>query len=51
MASLCLITKEKKSTKTATWKLVLDPFVFAKNKAQLLLENENFEASYLLLDM
>ena len=35
LASLCHITKEKilskNSTKTATWKLVPDPFVLAKN--------------------
>ena len=34
-------------TKTAIWKLVLSPFVFAKNNAQTLLENEMFETSYL----
>ena len=34
-------------TKTAIWKLVLSPFVFAKNNAQPLLENEMFETSYL----
>ena len=37
MASLCHITKEKISskdfTKTAAWKLVPGPFVFAKNEA------------------
>ena len=37
LASLCHITKEKISskffTKTATWKLVPGPFVFAKNEA------------------
>ena len=32
---------------TATWQLVPGPFVFAKNKAKHLLENEIFEASYL----
>ena len=35
MASLCHSTKEKvlskNSTKTATWKLVPDPFAFTKN--------------------
>ena len=35
LASVCHITKEinlsKNSTKTATWKLVSGPFVFAKN--------------------
>ena len=35
LASLCHITEEKRlsknSTKTATWKLVPDSFVFAKN--------------------
>ena len=35
----------KKSTETATWKLVPDPFLFAKNEAQPLVENEIFEAS------
>ena len=38
--------KSKNSTKTVTWKLVTRPFVFAKNKAQPLLENETFEVSY-----
>ena len=33
--------------KIATWKLVPGPFMFAKNEAQTLLENEIFEASYL----
>ena len=51
LASLCHITKEKqllkKTLKTTTWKLVPGPFVFAKNLAQPLLENEIFEASYL----
>ena len=37
----------KNSAKTSAWKLVPGPFVFAKNLAQLLLENEIFEASYL----
>ena len=37
----------KNSTKTATWKFIAGPFVFAKNQAQPLLENEIFEASYL----
>ena len=50
MASLCHITKEKKlsknSTKSAIWKRVPGPFMFAKNQAQPLLENEIFE-SYL----
>ena len=36
-ASLCHITKEKilskHFTKTAAWKLVPDPFVFARNEA------------------
>ena len=49
LAGLCHITKEKislkHSTKTATWKIVPGPFVFAKNQAQPLLENEIFEAS------
>ena len=49
LASLCHITIEKKLSKsfakTATQGLVLDPFVFAKNWAQPLLENENFEAT------
>ena len=36
----------KNSTKTAISK-VPGPFVFTKNLAQLLLENEIFEASYL----
>ena len=51
MASLCHITKEKISsknfTKTTAWKVVLGPFVFAKNDAWLLLANEIFEARYL----
>ena len=34
-------------TKTAAWKLVPDPFLFAKNYTQPLLENEAFEANYL----
>ena len=33
--------------KTATWKLVPGPFVYAKNQGQPLLENEVFEGSYL----
>ena len=33
--------------KIATWKLVPCPFVFTKDEAQLLLENEIYEASYL----
>ena len=37
----------KNSAKTATWKLVPDPIVFAINQAQLLLENEIFEVIYL----
>ena len=37
----------KKIAKTATWKLVPGPFVFSKNEAQSLLDNEIFEASYL----
>ena len=37
----------KHSAETATFKLVPDRFVFAKNQAQLLLENEIFETSYL----
>ena len=37
----------KNVTKTAAWKLVPGPFVFAKNEAQPLLANEVFEASYL----
>ena len=51
MAGLCHITKEnilsKTSTKTATWKLVPDPFMFAKNYTPSVLVNENFEASHL----
>ena len=51
LASLYNVTKEKipskSSTKTATGKLVPGPSVFTKNKAQLLLANEIFEASYL----
>ena len=47
--SLCNIIKEKKlsknSIKTATSKLVPDPFMFAKNYTQPLLGNEIFEAS------
>ena len=31
--------KQKSSTKNAAWKLVPGPFLFAKNEAQLLLEN------------
>ena len=50
-AGLCLMKKEKisskNSTKIAAWKLIPGPFVFAKNKAQLLFENEIVEASYL----
>ena len=37
----------KNSTKNVAWKLVPGTFVFAKNKPQLLLENEIFEAIYL----
>ena len=37
----------KESTETATWKLVPDPFLFSKNEAQPLAENEIFEASCL----
>ena len=37
----------KSSTKIAAWKLVPCPFVLAKDSAQLLLENEIFEVSYL----
>ena len=37
----------KTSTKTATWKLVPDPFMFAKNYTPSVLVNENFEASHL----
>ena len=33
--------------KTAAWKLVPGPFVFANNEAYLLLVNEIFEANYL----
>ena len=51
LASLCHISKGenllKHSAKTATFKLFPDRFVFAKNQAQLLLENEIFETSYL----
>ena len=51
MASLCHVTKEKTSSKyfteTAAWKLVPDPFVFAKNETKLLLANEIFEENYL----
>ena len=34
-----------KSTETATWKLATDPFVFARNQPQPLLENRDFEAA------
>ena len=37
----------KHFAKTATWKLVPGPFVFTKDKAKPLLENEIYEASYL----
>ena len=37
----------KNSTKIATYKLVPGPFVIAKTSAELLLENEIFEASYI----
>ena len=37
----------KTSIKTAAWQLVPDRFVFAKNKAQPLLENEVSEATYI----
>ena len=37
----------KKSTKTRAWKLVPDPFAFAKSWAQPLLENEIFKGIYL----
>ena len=51
LVSLCHVTKEKilskNSLKTAAWKLVQGSFVFTKNYAQPLLENEIFEASYL----
>ena len=51
MASLYHIPKElissKNFSKSAPWKLVLDPFVFPKNSAQPQLENEIFEAIYL----
>ena len=51
MASLCHITEEKKLSKSYTKlvarKLVPGPFVFGKNEAEFLLENEIFEASYL----
>ena len=51
LASLCHILKEivssKNFTNTAAWKLVPGLFVFAKNLAQPLLENEIFEAIYL----
>ena len=33
--------------KTVAWKIVPGPFVFAKNLAQTLLENETFEAIHL----
>ena len=50
LASLCHVTKgkipSKSFTKTATGKLVPGPSVLTKNKAQLLLANEVFEASY-----
>ena len=41
----------KNSTKIATWKLVPGPFVFAKNEAQPLLENEKLlkQATYTYL--
>ena len=38
---------QKISAETATQKLVPGPFVFTKNEAQSLLENEIFEGSYL----
>ena len=41
------IISSKKFTNTAAWKLVPGLFVFAKNLAQPLLENEIFEAIYL----
>ena len=51
LASLCHSTKEKFHQKilqkTAAWKLVPGPFVFANNEAHILLANEIFEASYL----
>ena len=51
LAGLCYTTKEKVlskiSTKTATWKLVSGPFLFAKNQVQPLLENQIFEATCL----
>ena len=37
----------KHSTKTAAWKQAPGFFVFARNQAQPLLENEIFEISYL----
>ena len=58
MASLCIVTKEKISSKkfkkTATWKLVPGPFVIAKNEkneAQTLSEKRNFWSKLLTLDM
>ena len=51
MASLCHIPKEKISSKNSkkveAWKLDSGPFVFAKNLAKPLLENEIFEAIFL----
>ena len=51
LASLYHVIKEENLSKSfaeyVTWKLVPGPFVFAKNWAQPLLENEIFEASYL----
>ena len=51
MASLCHIPKgkfvSKNYIKTATWNIVPGPFVFAKNYAQPLLENDIFEATCL----
>ena len=51
LASLCHIPKgkfvSKNYIKTAIWNIVPRPFVFAKNYAQPLLENEIFEATCL----
>ena len=40
-------SSSKNYTKIAAWKLEPEFFVFARNYAQLLLENDIFEASYL----
>ena len=54
LASLCHMTKEKKITKTfantATWKLVPDSFVLAKNKHKIYWKM-NFWSELFILDM